>query len=431
MNTRLTGRGLHAAAPRWSQAAISAFSQPASTTLPSTPAVLRPALTSVTRRTLTSAPERDRSISFCRLRTFFRSPALLAVKIRCRSRRTLSSAWRQSTASQSTTSPSGPFTVTVPNLPIGSGISVHLIIHRLTRPTSAPFRAGHLPVSGQLCGKPPAEVPARGSRFPAAFRLPAFASWVILRPLGNSASLTVGPPAQDPPDPNGVVVLHMSKTRPGRAPPLPRGRWCAPARRLSSGRHLPLFRGQSLQPRWNIPPAGLTFTRRQQGFTCVRPSPAGGRVPPTSQEAAASRRSSPRLRPPDGTGAASASSPGSAPRSYPRRTPGRRQAITHWPGYYTLDISRTSKRCLPLDSSTLTPHPAVRRLKHHLRALPGLRALPAQLRRAVGEIPWVRPGLLARGPESDCAAQGMASTPSGHPAAARIINPPIASSCHW
>jgi hypothetical protein len=59
-----------------------------------------------------------------------------------------------------------------------------------------------------------------------------------------------------PPDPNGVVVLHMSKTRPGRAPPLPRGRWCAPDRRLSSGRHLPLSSGQSLRPRLNIPIGG-------------------------------------------------------------------------------------------------------------------------------------------------------------------------------
>ncbi len=52
--TRLTGRGLHTAAPCWSQAAMPAFSQPARTMLPPTSAVLRPALTSVTRRTLTS-----------------------------------------------------------------------------------------------------------------------------------------------------------------------------------------------------------------------------------------------------------------------------------------------------------------------------------------------------------------------------------------
>src|SRR4029079_18189839 len=40
----------------------------------------------------------------------------------------------------------------------------------------------------------------------------------------------------------------------------------------------------------------------------------------------APRRSSPRPRPPDGTAAASASTPGFAPRGHPRSTPGRRQA---------------------------------------------------------------------------------------------------------
>ena len=94
------------------------------------------------------------------------------------------------------------------------------------------------------------------SRFPAAFRRPAFASWVILRPLGSCAFLTVGPPAIITPDPNGVVMLRMNKIRPGRAPPLPRGRWCALGRRLSSGRHPPLRRGQSLYP------AGTSHRRR-------------------------------------------------------------------------------------------------------------------------------------------------------------------------
>ena len=118
------------------------------------------------------------------------------------------------------------------------------------------------------------------------FRLPAFASWVILRPLGNGAFLTVGlPTAIWPPDPNGVVVLHMSKTRPGRAPPLPRGRWCAPGRRLSSGRHLPLSSGQSLYP------AGTSHLRGQPSRDVIRGSlafahhPGGGRMPPQSREA--------------------------------------------------------------------------------------------------------------------------------------------------
>jgi hypothetical protein len=75
------------------------------------------------------------------------------------------------------------------------------------------------------------------------------------------------------PDPNGVVVLPMSKLRPGRAPPLSRGRWCAPGRRLSSGRHLPLSCGQSLRPRWNNPSAGGTFTRRHRRFTAFTHHP--------------------------------------------------------------------------------------------------------------------------------------------------------------
>jgi hypothetical protein len=79
--------------------------------------------------------------------------------------------------------------------------------------------------------------------------------------------------------------LRMVKMRPGRAPPLPRGRWCAPGQRLSSGRHPPLSRGQSLQPRWNIPSAEVTFTRRHQRFTRVRPSPQDGWLPPQNREA--------------------------------------------------------------------------------------------------------------------------------------------------
>ena len=82
-------------------------------------------------------------------------------------------------------------------------------------------------------------------------------------------------------------------------------------------------------PRWNIPSAGLTFTRRHQGFTHVRPSPQDGWLLPQDRE----RRRFPPVfsspAAPDGTRAASASTPGFAPRGYPRRTPRRRQAIAH------------------------------------------------------------------------------------------------------
>ena len=48
---------------------------------------------------------------------------------------------------------------------------------------------------------------------------------------------------------------------------------------------------------------------------------------PEPESETASRRSSPRPRPPDGTAAASASTPGFAPRGHPQSTPGRRQAL--------------------------------------------------------------------------------------------------------
>src|SRR5664279_3435009 len=137
MYTRLTGRACHGSELRCIQVTSSALAAGSSTTSPSMPAVLRPALISVTRRTLSSVLACDRSISFCRLRTFFRSPACDAVKIRCRRRRTFSWAACQSTACQSRVWSSGPFTTTslpadfaacrvviASNLPFGSGVVV-------------------------------------------------------------------------------------------------------------------------------------------------------------------------------------------------------------------------------------------------------------------------------------------------------------------
>ena len=114
------------------------------------------------------------------------SDACVAVKILCRSRRTSSSTRRHSTAPQSTTSPSGPFTVTVSNVPIGSGVSVHLASSQT-----------HLTHVGALSGRASARIrpviagtiwrrcQRTRPRVPVAFRPSAFASWVILRPLGS------------------------------------------------------------------------------------------------------------------------------------------------------------------------------------------------------------------------------------------------------
>jgi len=75
-------------------------------------------------------------------------------------------------------------------------------------PRQRSFEPGNSPIR-PVMREPLAEEPAPGSRFPAAFRPPAFASRVFLRPLGDSASLTVGLPAELPPDPIGVVTFRM------------------------------------------------------------------------------------------------------------------------------------------------------------------------------------------------------------------------------
>ena len=131
--TRLTGRAAHGSARRCAQSARSALASGVSATSPSMPAVMRPALSSVTRRTLTSVFDRDRSISFCRLRTRLRSPACDAVKTRCRSRRTFSSAESQLTWSQLQGSPAGPLTAfAASNMSCGSSVVVIVILHGLT-----------------------------------------------------------------------------------------------------------------------------------------------------------------------------------------------------------------------------------------------------------------------------------------------------------
>ena len=96
MYTRRTGRGFHDVMDWCTRTAISALASEVKATSPSIPAVLRPVLRCVTCRTLTSVLARLRSISFCRFLTLGQSCSCVAVKIRCRSRRTCSSCARQS-----------------------------------------------------------------------------------------------------------------------------------------------------------------------------------------------------------------------------------------------------------------------------------------------------------------------------------------------
>src|SRR6516165_2177802 len=373
MNTRLTGRGLHASVSRCSQAAISAFSPPASTTLPSTPAVLRPALSSVTRRTLNRAFAREPSISFCRLRTRLRSPTCVAVKIRRRSRRTSSSTRRQSTASQSLISSSGPFTVTVSNLPIGSGVSDRLVFTGSPDPRQLPFGPGSTPVSDRLCASHPAEEPDRAvGGFPLPFGMSALASWVIQRLLGSCTFLTVGLPAQTTGPQQGCHVAHEQDSTGQDAPFTPgtvvRSRpattlWPAPAAFQRPVPTAPLTH----------PIGGGHLHEASSGVHSRSPiTPGTPDAAPEPGSTFASRRSSPCPRPPDGTGTASAWTPGFAPRSHPQSTPRRRQALTHWPEYYTYGINRTSKRCLLLPLM----HPHVARNRRWLPSPPAAPLVP-------------------------------------------------------
>jgi len=178
MYTRLTGRGCHDDASRCTCTASSILAGEVNATSPSIPAVLRPALRWVACRTLISVLLQLRSINLCRFLTVARSPSCAAVKIRCRSRRTLSLWCRQSTASHERATSSGPFTIgclTCPSVPATwgphhfTGSPVHV---------STPFEAGHR-------ARYPASYPAttawrshsRLCWFPVGFRPPAFASW--------------------------------------------------------------------------------------------------------------------------------------------------------------------------------------------------------------------------------------------------------------
>src|SRR5215211_3343768 len=244
MNTRLTGLGFHGSARRCNQSPSSAFDCGSSAVLPSMPAVSRPALTSVTRRTLNSALARERSINFCKFLALARSPCLR----------------RREDAL-----PQTPYVVLdllpIDRQPVGDLVlrsvrrgdgrrvglrrvcrlrclGVQLVLrfrcrralslHRLTWPRQHPLGSGQPPVSGRLygtrrrSGRPPL------SRFPDAFRPPAFAYWPSCSRRGFG--LPHGRPTGQHrcPELDGVPTFHTSEKQPGWAPPIPRGRWCPP-----------------------------------------------------------------------------------------------------------------------------------------------------------------------------------------------------------
>ena len=160
-----------------------------------------------------------------------RSPARAAVKIRCRSRRTLLSGERQSMASHTKTSFAGPFTVRCPTCP---PIPTELTSIRFTAhlPTSAPLSGPghHGSVSGQLPSNGHLEEQPHRCGFLSAF---AHRHSLLGHPVPARRIppfLTVGLPGRrSGPDSVGVSAFRTCEKRPGWVPSLLRGGGVVPA----------------------------------------------------------------------------------------------------------------------------------------------------------------------------------------------------------
>jgi len=172
------------------------------------------------------------------------------VKIRCRSRRTLSSQARQSTASQSRIASSGPFataTAVASNLSFGSGA---LVIFSFT---GSPDRVSPLSRPGTRPGiRPVMRDGGRGgqpylSRFPVAFRPPAFASRSSDTRRGVGPSLRSAYRTRRSGPRRGYHVAHAQDAT-------GLGASCTPGAVVLSwpahitSQRLPLFGGQPLHP---------------------------------------------------------------------------------------------------------------------------------------------------------------------------------------
>ena len=159
-------------------------------------------------------------IIFCRDRANAQSCSRVALKILRRSLATFCSWARQSTASQSKTS-SGPFTVTVSNLSLGSPHSRRRC-SKAHLPTSAPFRArpsGRHP-AGSLPRPHGATATRDRSRCLSATGI-RFLGILTRRGFRPSHDRPTRPTGLDP---DGVSTFRAHETRPGWAPPNPGAR---------------------------------------------------------------------------------------------------------------------------------------------------------------------------------------------------------------
>jgi hypothetical protein len=147
-----------------------------------------------------------------------------------------------------------------------------LSLHRLTWPRQHPLGSGQPPVSGRLygtrrrSGRPPL------SRFPDAFRPPAFASWPSCSRRGFG--LPHGRPTgqQRCRISTGFPRSTRARNDRGGRPLYPGDGGVLPVEGSLFNRHLPLPSGQSLHPADTSHRRDPNVTRHPQGFTRVHPS---------------------------------------------------------------------------------------------------------------------------------------------------------------
>src|ERR1700757_119451 len=260
--------------------AISALAWLVSATSPSIPAVLRPVLRCVTCRTLTSVLLQLRSASFCRFLASGQSPACTALKIRPRPvpppRGTASPhaprRHHRTRAGPQVRSPKCPTCPSVPAFTLASS-------QRLTCPRQRPCGPKHqarYPAS--YTGTVREETRPCGTRLPAAFRPPAFASWAPcpargFRPSYDRPTDRPAPTRACRADPGEVSTFRTHETRTGPGALYTPGTAVFAGRRLVRGRRLPPLSGRSLAPRYNNPARDVSLTRHPQGFPDSRPVP--------------------------------------------------------------------------------------------------------------------------------------------------------------
>ena len=247
------------------------------------------------------------------------------MKSRCRSRRTLSSTRRKIAGVPIEDLVLRSVHLTVSNLPIGSEHLNQLLLTGSPNPRQLPLGRATARI------RPVMRQPFGGG---ADTRVPGFLSpfdrrrWLLgssCARWGGSAFLTVGLPAVDPPDPNGVVMLRMNKIRSGRAPPFTPGT-VVRSRPTTTLRPAPTSQRPVPTAPLTHPIGGGHLHEASSGVHSRSPiTPRWLAATPEPESETTSRRSSPRPRPPDGTAAASASTPGFAP-AVTQSAPRRRQA---------------------------------------------------------------------------------------------------------